>query len=212
MAEKREEKSLELVATGISQKIVKPENCALAIAIPLSIEAFKSDKDSHNKSFAKLYRGGWPQYSHAIITPFQRHMPEIIRLKVQFRTGLTLQEFGDLFHSEGIDVVILFTHWDTNTVEFFDGPANIAAIVKKVPRAYSGILDLCVCQQAELASVLRQKRPDCIIGFTNRRATPYRWLYFYVLVFKYLSEYELTYFEAVEKAFSAFFNARSNRL
>jgi hypothetical protein len=212
MAEKRREKLSGLEATGISEKIVKPENCALAIAIPTSIEAFRSDRGSRPESFAQLFPGGWSQYSRAIISPFQRHWPELIRLKAQLRTDLTLQEFGDLFHVEGIDVVILFSHWDTHSVEFFDGSANVASIVQKVPRAYTGILDLCVCQQATLACVLRQKRPDCIIGFTNRRATPYRWLYFYVLVLKYLSEYNLTYFEAVEKAFSAVVNGRGNHL
>jgi hypothetical protein len=208
MAERRREKSSGLMATGISEKIVKPENCALAIAIPTSIEAFRSDKDNCNKSFAKLYSGGWPQYSRAVIAPFQRHVPEMIRLKTQVRADITLQGFVDLFHSENIDVVILFAHWDDHTVEFFDGPANIESIVEKLLRAPAGILDLCVCQQEKLACAFRQRRPDCIIGFTNKRATPYLWLHFYMLVLKFVNEYELTYFAAVEKAFSAIFNAR----
>jgi hypothetical protein len=125
---------------------------------------------------------------------------------------LTLQKFGDLFNSEATDVVILFAHWDTDSIEFFDGPTNVASIVEKVPRTYMGILDLCVCRQDQLPIALRRERPDCVIGFTNKGATPYLWLYFYVLVFKYLNEYDMTYFEAFEKAVSAIFKVRRSKI
>lgn len=209
MAETVRKNSTGLATTGTSERIVKPENCALAIAIPTSIEAFRSQRTSisegdQDESFVKMFVSEW-RYVHEVVAPFQSLKPDIDRLRVQLHTDLTLQEFENLFHSEAADVVILFAHWDTHHVEFFDGPAGVASVAEKVPRAYSGILDLCVCDQKELATTLRQGRRDCVIGFTNRGATPYRWLYFYTVVFKYLREYDLTYLEAFEKAFNAIF-------
>lgn len=141
---------------------------------------------------------------------FDRVIPIITALGARIIHELTLSEFGNLFANKNIDVVILFSHWNENTVEFYDGLYEVSVIVQKVPPEFGGIIDLCVCHPERLAIELRQERPRCLTRYANNIATPSFWLYFYLALFRFLSDCNLTYLSALEKTVDSFLtNKRS---
>src|SRR5205085_9751112 len=73
------------------------------------------------------------------------------------RTNLTLKRFGDLFDQH--EVVILFSHTESSTVEFYDGLFEIDRVIEQVPESFNGIVDITICFSRELFRALRRDRP-----------------------------------------------------
>lgn len=188
---------------SISKKIIKPENCIMAFGIPVSKKRFKDHQLSNKADFAKRFIN-WSQYHHQFVSNIEKVIPAIIQLGVSIEPELRLKDFEHLFNKNKIDVVILFSHWNQNSIEFDDGLAHIQSIVRKIPQDYYGILDLCVCHPDDFTKILRECRPNCLIRYTHQKATPYIWLYFYTVLFNYLKDYNSTYLEALETVIKEF--------
>jgi hypothetical protein len=184
---------------GVAQRIVKPENCALAFGIPTSRETFLRDQAQDGEYFAKHYHGVWERYDHEVVRHLRKYAPLLKQLGVNVVEQLTLQHFGELFRDAKLDVVVLFSHWHDDAVEFHDGLALAPAIIEQIPVDFSGVLDLCVCHPESLTIALRRDRPRCLIRYTNKPATPYIWLYFYMELFNYLRQHDSTYLQALEE-------------
>lgn len=182
----------------ITQKIVKPANCALAFGIPASEERFMARQLADDADFAKRFTG-WGQYHHQIGGIMEQLCPVLTGWGVTVVHHTTLDAFAELFHREGLDVIILFSHYTQESVEFDDGMAGVPAVIEKIPAAFDGLLDLCVCHPNDLVDRLRRKRPRCVVKRTHSTATPYIWLYFYRALFKYLHANEATYLEGLER-------------
>ncbi|MDZ7362208.1 MAG: hypothetical protein ONB46_16000 [candidate division KSB1 bacterium] len=60
---------------GIAQRIVKPENCALAFGIPTSREAFFRSLAQCGENFAKHFHGVWKKYEHEVVRHLMQHVP-----------------------------------------------------------------------------------------------------------------------------------------
>ena len=117
--------------------------------------------------------------------------------------GFDLAALGTSFIGH-FDVVILFAHWCGDAVELFGGFADPDTFLQRVPNEFSGLIDLCVCHPPELVRALRSSRPNCLIKFITKEATPGFWLYFYLALFKHLQDDNDTYLGGLEKAVKIF--------
>jgi hypothetical protein len=184
------------LSADVATKIVKPRDCILAFGIPTSEADFRADLRSVCKDFARNFNGLWARYEAEFIDPLVKVERIIRNLDTRVVHGLTLARFGALVATA--DVFILFTHWIGEQVEFADGLQPIAPIVEAIPQTYAGILDLCVCRSDRFAAAVRSARTGCLVRHVAERAvTPAYWLYFFMVLFKYLEHHDTSYLNAV---------------
>ena len=185
---------------------MKPKKCVLAFGIPTSKANFFLDLKRPEKDFPKRFI--WSKYYLQIIQHLEEITPSLKEVGLTIITDLTLNKYGNLFQE--YEVIILFSHWKENKVEFEDGLQEIEKMVNLIPDTFTGIVDLCVCHPKKLASLIRQKKPNCLVKFIDNEATPFLWLYFYSILFRYLKEDEITYLKALEDTAIEFFKSKKN--
>jgi len=190
----------------ITDKIIKPSQCAIGFGIPTNKADFYHDKTRQDKDFAKRFKT-WPMYKDQIVDHFNQAEVTIKQLGVFVIEQFTLDAFRDFFLQDRFDVIILFSHWKKQTIEFHDGLKHFSDIIDAVPLDFSGIIDLCVCHPKDLRIGLDNKRPKCIVKFTTEDALPWFWIIFYQALFMYLQLNDSTYIEAVETVFKKFQHA-----
>ena len=182
----------------ITEKIIKPSRCVLAFGIPTCKKDFFEDQKSDNKDFAKLFKKNWSLYYDQVIFYLEQLEQQISQPGATIIKKLTLSNFGQLLSNKKFDVVILFSHWKENSVEFYDGLQTTSKIINEVPTEFSGIIDLCVCNPKELRIALDIERPNCVVKFADKEELPFFWLNFYRILFKYLQQKNKNYIEAVD--------------
>jgi hypothetical protein len=175
----------------------------MALGIPTSQESFLRAQQSDRADFARRFLGGWEQYHHLLGADLEEMAALLRGWGVVVVRDASLEDFAELFAGK-FDVVILFSHWNTGAVEFADGLAPVPAVIERIPPAFSGMLDLCVCHPLELVRQLRQDRPALIVKHLSAEAAPHYWLKFYAILFHQLHSRELTYVEAIEEVAGAF--------
>ncbi len=196
---------------GITNEIIKPNDCVFAFGIPTSKSSFMNDPFIQEKDFTKVYFGetlheyDWIKYSEIVLGNIEDIVTCFSKLKVTIFYDLTLNNFHDLF-SNDFKVIILFSHWTETKIEFYDGLYGEREIIPIIPEDFIGFLDLCVCHPESLAIRIRELRPKCLTKYTRTKATPSMWLRFYETVFKCLNESDLPYQQALEKSVEIFVN------
>lgn len=189
---------------GITRRIVKPSDCVIGFGIPTSRESFiQSQATPANRDFVVNKCSDLRDYEREVINYTDQLLPVMTDLGASIIQDLTLHDFSALFNKEP-PVIILFAHWNTDSVEFADGLVSIRDVIEAVPRAYNGIIDLCVCHPKELALELRRLRRDCVVKFTEGTTTPAFWLYFYRVLFEKLHDDRMTYLDAVDSTLADF--------
>lgn len=197
---------MELDATPVTRRIVKPSNCAFVFGIPTSQEGFRMAEQSNNADFAKGFAGGWAQYYLQFVRDLESVEPLLRKWGVVVIHNATFGDFAKVF-SGRFDVVILFSHWDDDAIEFRDGPAGTQALLAAIPLTFAGIVDLCVCHPMSLVRELRDHRPNCIVKYLPTEAAPHYWLYFYRTLFNQLQNQNLSYLAAIEQVACAFLDS-----
>ena len=192
----------------VSTKIIKPENCLLGFGIPTNKDDFYEDQRHPAKRFAKYFNGVWAKYDCQIVRCINKIEPKIVEYGATIVHRLSLQKFGEMLSSNKFDVVVLFSHWEDDSVEFYDGMADISAVINQIPLNFSGILDLSICHPIKLTIEIKKKRPNCLVKFTNKAATPFIWLYFYEALFWHLKNNNKTYLSALEEVIDSFLTHR----
>ena len=180
---------------------IKPADCAIAFGIPTSREAFIVRRQrAAGDSFAG--RLDWVRYERLVIRVYRDTLGQLERRK---DFGLTVvhratsQDLGRLFAST-LRVVVLFSHWAGDEVELFDGFQGTDAVVARVPKDYSGLVDLCVCHPRGLPAAIKARAPGCRVRYTEGTHTASIWLAFYMQLFRLLWERERTYGQAFLEA------------
>lgn len=187
----------------ISRKIIKPEDCVLAFGIPTTEKDFVEKQKQFDRGFSHIFAEKFgeralDEYIYQILNDLRTVEPVLTNLGLKVIHKLKLKEFGELFKHNKYDVIILFSHWENNAVEFADGFADETGILGQIPEAFSGIVDFCVCNPRPLTINLRIERPNCLIRYSKNPAMPFFWLYFYLVLFKHLKQQDKTYLEAME--------------
>lgn len=195
---------------------LKPSDCVLAFGIPTcESEFWDAQNDSLGRDFLK--NKIWEKYDFQFVKYLNKVEPRLVKLGLKIVHKLTLQDFGKLFRDSSNKVIILFSHWKDNTVEFFDGMATEDEIISVIPNDFDGIIDLCVCHPNNLPIRIRNHLPPTsLIRYTNVKNTPVIWLYFYWSVFTILGDskdsddddsntpYYEAYLKALEKSIKEF--------
>lgn len=186
------------MAEIITRRIIKPGDCVIGFGIPTSLKGFRrAQANPANKDFVVNCCPDVRDYQREVIGYTDRLLPVMTALGATVVRDLTLSDFREFFR-RGAPVIILFAHWNADSIEFDDGLAGVGEVVEAVPPSFDGVIDLCVCHPRELALELRRLRRECVVRFIERDATPAFWLYFYIVVFKKLAASRMTYLEAVE--------------
>jgi hypothetical protein len=189
----------------VSRRIVAPGDCVLSFGIPTSEEEFYEAKHNPgNRDFVVNNYWAWQKYYIDIVRHLESAEPAIRSTGARIVRSLTLAQFARLLSEERVTVLILFSHWKDDSVEFADGVFKVSDVIDCIPDDYSGIIDLGICHPISLAREVQTRKPGCLVRYTDTVATPYYWLHFYVVVFKLLNESRLTYLKAVEAAVDAF--------
>jgi hypothetical protein len=132
-------------------------------------------------------------------------LPAIERTGVRIAREVSLARFSSLLGEQGVDVVILFSHWHRSAVEFADGLKTVSEIIDAIPTTFCGILDLSICHPLELVKRLKAERPNiAMIRFATVLTTPRLWLFFYLALFKTLSAKDIAYLIALDSIFEEF--------
>lgn len=168
----------------MSEVMVTPADCLLLFGIPTTKQAFFADLNRDDKDFAKLFEGRWARYEYQFVSELNRLRKTFLKAGVQLLENGSLEDFriGIKRHR----VVILFSHWLEDSVEFSDGLQHISAIAEAIPNDFSGVIDLCVCHPNQLAELVRATKPNCTVKYTTAPATPLMWLNFYSILFQQL--------------------------
>jgi hypothetical protein len=187
----------------ITRRIVKPVDCLIGLGIPTSSEGFlRAQSEPANRDFVINCFPDKRDYDKQVIPYVEELLPVIKYLGASVTLDLTLKDFAALFRKQ-VSIIILFAHGTNGSIEFADGLASAEDVIKAVPPAFDGIIDLCTCHSIELALTLRQARQYCIIKYMETTATPAFWLCFYIAVLKRLKEVETNYLDAFDDTMEA---------
>jgi hypothetical protein len=173
----------------------------IAFGIPTTREEFLCSLSAPDSDYAGRWLGGWSQYQAQFIADLKTVTPDLECAGVSLVRGLRVDQLSNLFLHRR--VVVLFSHWAGDKVEFFDGMASVEQILAEIPPAYDGVLDLCVCHPMALVEKLLAHRPAYFVKYVRQEAAPHYWLYFYRDMFSYMATYDSDYlkaFEAISKA------------
>jgi hypothetical protein len=201
-----------MMATPITRRATRPEECALALALPATKQAFLRDLNLGTaKDFARHTvrwehaqppdlkdADKWYQLYYADFVPVINNVGIAAEtLGVHVAIGLTLSGLRPLL--ECFTVVTLVTHSVSpqGPVEFDDGLHSIEEIVAEVPQRFGGILDLTVCASIGLAEAIKRQRRDCLVQAPARTVRPKLLLLLYKAAIKKMVAEKKNYLESL---------------
>lgn len=185
-------------------KITKPANCLLAIALPLTKVDFINDLDNENKDYARSRNEHFKQcYEKDALWEID-HLPFIQfynkTKKELIGCGLNIIEnfkIADLKEIDKFDVTTFITHSikEKKQVEFYDGLFYDFEFVENMPTNYEKIIDLTICNSTFLIEIIKNKYTKCnIIANENSANLEHRLALFKYLI-KTLYKGDLNYIE-----------------
>ncbi len=182
-------------------QIVKPRDCAIAFGIPVSMEDFQRNPV---RGFARQFFNQKGRIER-FVDDYKLTSRVMKCCEACVVTHLTLERFGDLFNRH--QVVILFSHAESGTVEFHEGLFEIDKIVEQISKSFDGIVDITMCFSRELYRALKRDRPQCFPFYAaEERLDARAWLFFYKALFMYLKSSDLTYPQASKDLVRGFFS------
>jgi hypothetical protein len=196
---------------GALTRVVRPWNCLMAFGVPTTMEEFESDLALGRNDFARQI-GDPRTFKTAFLKDFRTTTSTMRKLGLYVKQNATVQALADAF-TLGFPVTILYSHWNLTTgcIELRDGLQSPQTITEIVPRSYSGLIDLTVCTPPALAKQLFRAREELYVMWNENELDARFWLWFYVALFKLLSENEMTYLDGFEKVTSDFRSIATRR-
>jgi hypothetical protein len=152
-----------MTAGQAATRPIRPEECAVGFGIPTSESTYRaSPRDGNEPFFAKNF-SCYPEYENRFLRPYRTATRSMERSGVRIVPDLSLALLGELLRSPEIQVVILFSHWEKDSVEMRGSFASVPEIVHRVPLGAAKIVDLTICGCVALAEALVRNRPDCLV-------------------------------------------------
>lgn len=194
----------------LDESITTPEQCALAIALPLTQEEFLADAaPASNKDFVKQYGAEqqvplnqlWENYSRYAALG-QNIAEEAEAAGVIVIRSTSIAQWSAILRRR--ETVALFAHWKAavhdkqdDHIELADGLHNVQAFVLSIPEYYCGVLDLTICYSMNVASNIKQRSPlTTVIVNTKQARLDYR-LTIYRQVLRLLATGKYSYVRAL---------------
>ncbi len=158
------------------EPVVKPADCALLVALPLSHEEFWrqfADSDHHHFSQHVAMTLGsprvcdaWTSYRRDVVL-IEHAARELAGLGGSVETSATLEHWQRAFATR--KVVALLAHApDPEHIELGDRIVSTAELTAAAPAGFAGVIDLMSCFSLPLALALKERcrsRPDgdCVV-------------------------------------------------
>ena len=196
----------------VSERIIKPSDCIVAFGIPTTQEEYlDAVDDPESRDFlTNPMNRPWGKYHRDFVCHLESIAPHLEAMGTRIKYGTRLGDLKEFCYDDAIRVIVLFSHRNGGTIEFFDGMATASDILALIPMDFSGMIDLCVCNPEELYLRLKHERVDCVVKRIEVDATPGLWLYFYHALFKVLREADTTYTHALETVVNEFRRQRQH--
>jgi hypothetical protein len=192
----------------VTQEVLGMGDCLLGISIPMSKLSFLKNR-IFNKNADFTRNNLWEIYAADTVIPSRPVLKDLRSIKCRVVRNFTFSEFAGFFKSS-YKVIILFAHWQSDRVEFYDGLYYIDEILSVIPPEASKIIDLNVCKCDKLAGRIATERKNILVKWLFKELTlPFPWLRFYTYLLYYIHQNPATYLDALdatEEAFQNFFN------
>jgi hypothetical protein len=192
------------------QRIVAIERCRVMFAVPLDAAAFRADLESEDRDFVRSCCPEWPLYRREVIEPAMKVIGDARRFGAGVSTAATIDDWGAMF-GEPLDVVVLVAHWLGDTVEFRDGMHSVGAVIGRIPAAFDGAIDLCVCHPEALAIALRDLFPRSVTHYASAAADPRVFFPYLRALLWRLSRGDCSYLTASSEVVTAFLQGPGKR-
>ena len=193
----------------VIQHIIKPKDCVMCFGIPMTKKELEKANMSPERDFSNNIFGNQFKYRDEVITPFEIVEKRLKSIGLKLVMDASIEEFRSIFQEVSNKVVILFSHYNDQKIEFKEGLIPFPKVSECIPKNFQGILDFCVCHPKEWILSLEETHPNLIKRYLEddteedqsnnliKGATPSIWLYFYQYLMYYLLEHETTYSEAL---------------
>lgn len=203
--------------------ITRPQDCALALAIPLTEEDFLHGlRAGEEKDFAKSLvrnfpatteKSIWENKYQPIVRVAQTVTQAVKKHGVTVVQNATLAAFQDLLPH--FQVITLVAHWrshgfEIGEIEFFDRLQSVNEVNAVIPLSYEGILDFSVCHSRILGNAIKRGR-RCLVITNDKEATPVFRLLIYKGTIELLAHHPMDYPEATTKVRKEFINQSKYR-
>ena len=187
----------------ISEVILKPSDCILALSIPCTRKSFLKNLNSGNEiDFTK--RNLLRMYEIEFLSPSKKAINRISKKKVQLFFDFTLDDLKHVLKKE-FKVLSIFAHNLNDKIELYDGLYDIATISDTMPDNKVFILDLNACFCDNLALQIGSRKTNILVKYGQFRETiPLYWILFYEYFFELINQKQLTYFDAMQITFNNF--------
>ena len=194
----------------LHESIATPDDCALAIALPLTREEFFADAaPASAKDFVKQWSAVQQVPNQQLWEDYTRYaaLAHDIANEAEAAGVLVLRhasfaQWTDILHER--QAVTLFAHWKTGTdgkrddcIEFADGLQNIKAFITSIPEHYYGVLDLTICYSLNAAPGIKQRSPLCTVIVNKKPARLDYRLAIYRQVLRLLATRRYSYVKAL---------------
>ena len=183
---------------------MRPNDCALLVAVPLQRSEFLADLAAGTDFLAHFVAAQqsrdidilWATYdasagvAAASVERARRRGVKVLRRAALADFTRCLNEF---------QVVTLVAHWRVGglAVEFADGLAPVDRVVAAVPQTFDGVLDLTICNARVLAQEIRRRCPRGQIIDTPFPATLDLGLEFYNATMDLVQRRQMRYQDAI---------------
>lgn len=182
----------------ITLRVVKPRQCIFVFGIPTSEEAYVASRQSAGDYYAKKYLK-WEHYDKAFSQNALQVQEAARELGVNVRKYVSCQEFCELFNG-AFDVIILFSHWSGEAIEFKYGFGTAARIAHNIANTdFAGIVDFTICQSRPSGDRVKHRCPNCAVFVGDEDLSPNFWLAYYLALFKQLKDNRFSYLDADEE-------------
>jgi len=187
----------------ISEKIIKPCNCLLAISLPLTMEDFFHDLKSKNKDYAKSRKAKisfnkkklWETDHLPFINLYEETKRELTCRNLNIIENFKISNLKEI---DKYEVTTFITHSivEKKQVEFYDGLFYDYEFVKNMPENFCKIIDLTICNSNFLQDPIKIKYKECITIAHENPVTLDFSLILYKNLMKLLYERDLNYIDA----------------
>jgi hypothetical protein len=184
----------------ISRQIIKPSDCLLAIAMPLSKKSIRRNlKASIDAEFSKKIC--WQLYKEDTLLPYKYLYRLAKKLNVGIKSEFSFADLKHFFDTDRYRVIILVAHWSGSAIELFDKFCTPEQFLDICPEHKKFIIDLNICHCTKFANEVAPMRTEALFkrDVQDRPSYPGAWFLFYKGFLKFISDHDLTYLAALKQ-------------
>jgi hypothetical protein len=181
-------------------------DCAFVLPLPITREQFNAV--ARPGRFAGRW-AEWVRYASFVFDAHEEDAKGLVLRRLEpmrslasrsaflFVGGAVFADFGRAIES-GKRVVALLTHCENeHDLEFMDGFVGPEQLAAAVPEDFTGIIHLSSCRSKNLVPLVKQRAPDCRVGWFHEDEGVQEWISRHSAAFLLLASGKaVTYYDA----------------